>query len=321
MIIVYKTCSTAILAVGLLMFIGFPKPTYAAQASGSYVGLSSHMGHFWQQSSLALQRVMNQPDLQQYTFMLWAGFSFILLANLLMMYMLGGTHIYSIIQSVLMIATVRILMNHFDDITGALWNTSEGIALGIQKATLGTTDLWFASGFIQDVMGSISIDWFSFDFIVQGILVILLYVLCTALSVMAFLASVWSLWGYILAKMIGLFFLPFILFERLSWLFDGWLRFFIGFLVYGILARINVILGVICIKSFLNLPSGQLPTGTSFFYSTDKPDDVITLLCVLAICLAALASSGRFASAIVAGTSGFGYSLRTSINSISKAWR
>ncbi|MBL0319164.1 MAG: type IV secretion system protein [Alphaproteobacteria bacterium] len=284
----------------------------------SYDSITHYLDRFWQQAATAIQQVIHDSELQNYAFMLWASFSFIMLAHLLFQYVVNGTSLGNIIQTVLLIATVRILMNHYDDLTSALWDTSEGISSGIQRVTLGTSDLWFASGFIQDVMGAISSEPISWTSPVKIILAtFFLYTSSCFLTIMAFVAATWSLWGYVMAKMIGFFMVPLILFERLSWLFDGWLRLFIGFLLYGILARINVILCVISIQAFFDLPSGQLPTGQSFFFSMEHMSDLIGLFCIMMLSIFALISSGKFVGIIAGGGSGFGQNMREIMHSIS----
>ncbi len=110
--------------------------------------------------------------------------------------------------------------------------------------------------------------------------------------------------------MVGWMFIPMIMFERLSWLFDGWLRFFFGFLIYGVMARANLVLVAIVLKAFFNLPSFSVPPGQAYFFEVRHLSDSFGLLSFLLIGVLALISTGQFASSIAGGVGGIGSAVR-----------
>ena len=128
------------------------------------------------------------------------------------------------------------------------------------------------------------------------------------LSVFAYVSVIWGFWGFTLAKLVGLIFIPTLLYERLSWLFDGWLRFFIGFLVYYIIARLNVVLVACSIALYFGIgipftatPGApiELPFMASIF-------DALGVFVYMFVGLLSLFSTGKFAATIVSGAAGGG---------------
>ena len=58
--------------------------------------------------------------------------------------------------------------------------------------------------------------------------------------------------GYALAKMIGLIFIPFIIHPLTRSSFNAWLRFFVGFVILSVLLRMTTILLALLIKAQLS---------------------------------------------------------------------
>ena len=129
------------------------------------------------------------------------------------------------------------------------------------------------------------------------------------LSIISFLSSCWALYGYALSKIIGLFFIPFLMLEKTSFLFDGWVRFFCGFLIYGIIARANLVLTMIAIKTFYGIPTNTINTSLVISYDFTGLGDVLGMVAFTFISILALLSTGRFAATIVSGAQGFGGSV------------
>jgi len=130
---------------------------------------------------------------------------------------------------------------------------------------------------------------------------------CLALlSALAYVSVIWGFWGFTLAKLIGLTFFPTLLTQRFNWLFDGWLRFYAGFLMYYIIARLNVVLVAISLAVYFNVqltpnpgPPVELPMMSSLF-------DAIGIFTFMFVGLLSLFSTGKFAATIIAGAGGGG---------------
>ena len=139
----------------------------------------------------------------------------------------------------------------------------------------------------------------------------IVFALVFMFSIIGFIANVWALWGYALSKLIGLFFIPFIMLQRTAFLFDGWMRLFTGFLVYGVIARANLLLTVLALKSLFGIPGYAVDTGYNVRWDFSGMGDIIGLAGFMIVSILALISTGRFAASVVSGATGFGSSIST----------
>ena len=113
--------------------------------------------------------------------------------------------------------------------------------------------------------------------------------------------------------------MPFLLYERLSWLFDGWLRFFFAFIVYAIISRLNLALVAMAFASYFQVtPSlGTQPVVT--VPPITALSDVFGLLVFALVGVLALLSTGSFVSTIVGGSAastGIGSMLSKSVSKL-----
>lgn len=239
---------------------------------------------------------------------LWTGFLFIF----------RGLELVNVISTLLLILFTKMFMTQYDQLTSAVWDFGNAFASSIQIAAIGGTgDVFFAPGLIAQLVTST--DWVSSSSnpitafllaIETGLATFFMLVLSLILSVLAYVASVWALWGYAIAKLVGLLFVPTLLYERLSWLFDGWLRFFFGFIIYVIIARVNLILLVVAFASYLGLPFPLTTlTPSTYTFTFTSILDMLGFATFVLVGILALLSTGRFASAIVGGATGPGAGL------------
>jgi type IV secretory pathway VirB6-like protein len=130
-----------------------------------------------------------------------------------------------------------------------------------------------------------------------------------ALGIASLITDIWGFWGFAIAMAIGPVMLPFVLYPRLSFLFDGWVRFFIGFMVYTIIARINLALVAVALMTFQKATVGALLSG-QVYAGTVPPvknfAEVIGLLLFAGVGLFTLTATGSFARSMVMGAGGGG---------------
>jgi hypothetical protein len=149
-----------------------------------------------------------------------------------------------------------------------------------------------------------------FDCLGSGILswiaALFAYVIVIFLGIIATLVELWTMWGFQIAFAVGWITVPFLLFERLSFLFDGWLKFFFGMLMYVIVAKVNLALVLLGLEVMFGIahgtglpPAQTVPVQNGFF-------DIVGMLVFLFVGIATLYSTGKFASAIVANAAGGG---------------
>lgn len=309
-----KPAKATIVLAAVLVFCSWPAGLLAGSPPdpGSYEDTVSRLNTFQKMAGVALQNILKDGELAGFVDKEWTFFVVILLVGLISRYAMRGVEIEEILVTLLMIAGTRILLNNYDALTSALWGWSEGVAGGIQRAITGDTSPFFLPGYINNVMDGINtaeVDiW---DTLKYALCSIAVTVLVFILSLLSFVVNVWSLWGYTLAKMIGWVFIPFLLFRRLSMLFDGWLRLFLGFLVYAIIARANLLLVTLAINAYFGIPTGTIPIKPTYNFDFATLSEVFGLLAFLLIGILSLISTGRFAATVASGSIGVGDSLRT----------
>jgi hypothetical protein len=280
------------------------------------------MNTFMQNVGVVLNNILNDGNLQSFVNALWNTFTIMILVSALFKWNFGGIRSYELVHPLLLILITRIMLNNYDMLTGLFWDWSEGIAGGIQSAVLGNTDPFFLVGFVEDVVAGIETsDVGIMDGLRLWICGFVVTTIILLLSLLSFLASTWALYGYALSKIIGWFFIPFIMVKRLSYMFDGWVRLFTGFIVYGIIARANLLLAVLALKSFYGIPGYTVNTNTVYRFDFTGIADLFGLAGFMLVSILALISTGRFATAIVSGASGFGSSISTAAYTVARVMK
>ncbi|CAN7510554.1 type IV secretion system protein [Rhizobacter sp. LjRoot28] len=131
------------------------------------------------------------------------------------------------------------------------------------------------------------------------------YVVVIILGIIATLVELWTLWGFQIAFAIGWVTIPFLLFERLSFLFDGWLKFFFGIIVYVIVAKVNLALVLLGLEIMFGVAHGST-TVPEVSVTVNGFFDLMGMFVFMIVGIATLYSTGKFASAIVNSAAGGG---------------
>jgi hypothetical protein len=255
---------------------------------------------------------VNEADFQIFVNMLFNGLAVILIVWALMKYSLKGLSTLELLTNSILLLFVKTLMETFLIWTGVMWATAEGIASSLQNGMIGTPDTFFAPAFIYNVLRSLTFSqeniFNPFMAIVVGFNTFALSIVMVLLSALSYASVLWGFWVYTLAKLTGLVMIPFLLYERLSWLFDGWLRFFVGSLVYYIIARLNVVMVACSIALFagVKIPFSVEPMAPVELPILSTPFEAIGVVVFMCVGLLALFSTGKFAATIVAGSAGGG---------------
>lgn len=310
MIFFYKgtrgKCNFPLLSLSLLLTVtgsalaGTPDPA----ANGPVVqGFSSFISRVGALTNSAI----TQPD-----YVYWVNLLFLvgcgsLIILTLAKYAINKVTYADVAVNVFLILMVQVMMAGYSPATDAAWSAAEGIASSLQMGLIGTRDAFFAPQFITNLFKSMT---FSMKTILNPITAIstaanmvILSVISLLLSCLSYVSIIWGFWGFTIAKLIGLTFIPTLLDQRLSFLFDGWLKFFIGFLVYYIIARLNVVLVACSLALYYNVGipfsvNQRAPIELPFMASIFDGLGVFTFVIVGVL---ALFSTGRFAGTIVAG--------------------
>jgi len=233
-----------------LISLLFANIVYAAPDPGSFIDTASALVRFFHGTQHAVHQVIFSPELSGFALTLWKFFTAIGIIWLMVLYAMEGASFSKIFGFLFMALITRFLMAQYDPLTSALWEWSETFAGGIQKAAVGTDDIFYLPRYIWDSVLANFVSFPSFlkpfAFLTSLFWAIIIFLLV----ILSLIATMWALWGYALMKMIGFMLIPCLMFKPLSWLFDGWLKFFMGFLLYNIIARANLVLIVVSLEQY-----------------------------------------------------------------------
>lgn len=118
----------------------------------------------------------------------------------------------------------------------------------------------------------------------------------------ATVVEIWMSWCFQAVYAIGWFAIPFLLYRKLSFVFDGWLKLFFSVLFYDILAKVTLAMVVLCFRTMQT----SVPGSTGATIDVHGPYDLVALFLFIVIGVLTLCCTGRFANAMVAGVSGVG---------------
>jgi len=307
-------------SVFLLAF--FATKSFASETDlSSFNSVTNVMMYFINDVNNVIQALFLNSEISDFVYREWTFFTILMISKWVIDYVFEGTTQRATFELVLTVGIVKVLLDYYDPLTSAFWAWSIGFAEGIQYAAVGTTDLFFLPSYLFNICKGLNFS--DANILTSGATVILAIVLGTifsaVLAICAVLTSCWAIWSYSVAKIVGWMFVPTLMFDRLSFLFDGWLKFFFSSLLYNIVARANLVLVAIVIKSMVGASSIYPASTDTYQIVVDSFQDVLGLGCFLVISILALISTGKFASAIVGGVSmGGGSIVRTAVRAATK---
>jgi hypothetical protein len=296
-----KFIKTALIACLLLIAAS---STHAVETDyGSAVGKASI---FIQSVDQLVDNIIDDSQIGGFVRATWLFFSAVVLVPALLQWARNADTADQVIIQCLMIMITGILLFEYQWFTGLLWDLYAGVAGGIQRATVGGTDTFIITAFINDVVKAVEQTeggWLRAISVTMSMMIIMGTL--AVLSAIAFFVNLWCLWLFSVAKIIGFFVTPLLLSKRFHFIFDGWLRFMLGAVIYGIIARINLVLVALLLRTFYQLPSYASPTAAIPMNITALPQ-MVGIIGFMLIAMAALIQTGRFAQSIVSGAQGFG---------------
>lgn len=122
------------------------------------------------------------------------------------------------------------------------------------------------------------------------------------LGIIATVVEVWMQWGFEIAYAVGWMTLPFLLFRKLAFLFDGWLRFFLSVIMYDIVAKVTLSVVLVC----FSVLTGRIPGAMGATIDVTGPYSLVALFLFVVVGMFVLATTGRFSLALVSGVKGVG---------------
>jgi type IV secretory pathway VirB6-like protein len=207
----------------------------------------------------------------------WSSMMFITLSVLLvlrevMIFIFDGVNAASHLEAIIYFFATLAIWQFYGSFTDAIWGVGVGISDGFQEYLVGNTDSFFLSQWINKSMMAVSLEEVDMFDAVRLIAYSLGWsVVSGILDLLAWVASVWAFMGYALAKVLGLFFVPFLLLPSTRGLFDKWVQFFVGFVFLLIMLKATLVITAMVVQSAL----GEL--GLTWTVDYGDPVAVITI--------------------------------------------
>jgi hypothetical protein len=257
-------------------------------------------------------KAITQPDFTGFIDTVFMALAIFLFVFRMYKYSLNASSFADVFTDIVLILIVKILILNYDEAVSAIWQIATGVAGSLQKGMIGNDDLFFAPQYLADIMSSITYSgdtWeMPFNAMKGALIAWLISGLMFLLSALSYVSSIFGFWGFTIAKLIGLLTVPTLLFQRLSFIFDGFLRFLFGFVIYYIIARLNLVLVACAVSIFFG--AGLPPTAGSVaaleLNGIQSIFEVLGLMTFIVVGILALFSTSKFAATIVSGAGGGG---------------
>jgi len=225
--------------------------------------------------------------------------------------------LFEFMYVVVLIIVVQTAIQFYDPLTSAALAVAGGLGSALQVALIGNGDLFYAFTYSAAVGESLDFEdvslWgtnltiLTWTWLLTGLMV--------SMSMVSFVVAAWGILGFALAKILGLVFVPLFLFEATRPLFDRWLEFLIGFLIYMFVARVTLLLTLLITSAYFGLP---LNTVFSDGIIVLPPvEELGGMIAMYTLSLVMLLMTGRFAAALSIGF-GAGTGAGTGLASIAR---
>ena len=221
------------------------------------------------------------------------------------------------LQTVIWVLLTGIVWANYGHIVDGAWTLSDAIASSIKKAATGSSDPFFLSEFTNRAIGNINYE--SSGGILTGgmefIVSIMFWVMGAVFEGIMYLADMWGIWASSVAKVLGVLFVPLMMFEKTRPVFDGWVRFFCGFLILNVVLAITGVIAAITLQSELQQIGYHPCLGKGVLLCFDQkfaqsiPTNahfVLDLITVQFLCIILVLSSFSFAKSLAASVGGIG---------------
>lgn len=171
------------------------------------------------------------------------GLAFIGLAWHVMMWAWKSVDTVDLTLYALSMILIFTLYANFNAAVSEFWSWSDGLGLAFQQQVVGNQDPLFIGNRLQEAMANFFTEDVSFW---DGLNVFmgawLFRMISGLLSIIVFLVSVWSIWGYAFMKITGLIFLPLLFLPFTRQFFEKWFELFLGFWFFNLFSKIALAL-------------------------------------------------------------------------------
>jgi len=178
-------------------------------------------------------------DLYQFVRAMVFGFAFLGLAWHVIQWAMKAIDVGELAIYVVVSILAFTFYFNYNGAVSEFWSWSDAIGLGVQQAAVGTRDPIFVGSQLNEAMANFFLNDASIFDGFSAIFSILLFKLISILlSVVIFIISMWSIWGYAFAKITGLIFLPLFFLPLTRGFFDKWFQILLGFWFFNMFSKI-----------------------------------------------------------------------------------
>lgn len=290
----------------------------------------------------------SESDIYKIAIFFWSIFVYISLIILLLKYAFGQAKMHDVINTFAVWILTGALIHYFNDATNMIVDASKTMRGTVQIA------LYQAAGYtgptddiIQDAFFAPKLLWNIFSalhydepniFQIMGNIINYCFFIITCLiflvlALVGILLSFWTTFGIYLAKILGLYFVPFLMFKKTAPYFDSWIKFFIGYVLFGMISQILLTLPIILLLKYfiasgiagggiINM-DGILGGDTLSAHQLDLTDvgwqQMCSMIGIGVIGLIALLSTSKIVSKLTGGVGGgMGNAISSTVSAASK---
>ncbi len=313
---VFSFLKPLLLTVLLVITIAYISPVHANQPTGEDIQKANYLTQRIKAVEKNLDSMLNTVLAGGSIFTKHVGVIFgamMALALILAIYkyVILNKGIGVILEFVFRALILTLVLSTFGSITSMIWGWGNGVGLAMQDAMIGGTGMmapakfiWHVSTLIEFITVDGNIITNAVNIIVSVIIWFVLMVILLIVTVLSYIAAVWPILAYAIAKPIGYFLIPFLFFEKTSELFDGWLRLFLHAVFYCIVSRVVLSVIVMVFSAYFQIGySPSLPAilkpivlvGTGLF-------DIIAIIVICLVSILALLGINSMVATIVNGS-------------------
>ncbi|WP_282611036.1 type IV secretion system protein [Pelagibius sp. Alg239-R121] len=144
----------------------------------------------------------------------------------------------------------------YTTLSSLIWGWFNELGRALQLAMVGDNSIYGPSNFISKIQSLITLDeevdiWDEMGLILS---VIVLWIVSVIVQAVSFLAAMLPVFGYAFAKSVGLFFVPFLFFQRTADWFDSWLSFFLGFCLFTFFSKAVLAVIALLYSAYFDIP-------------------------------------------------------------------
>jgi len=289
----------------IILMMLFTNVAYAAATSSDILTSS-----FLTELSDFIKKVLHDSAIKKFVDQIMVAFLFFMIVWEIIFFLYSGLDWSRIFEKVMWGSAAFLILSFYDPMTSAMWGMAEGLGADIQYIAVGNRDVFFLPNWSMKMFDLIKTeDVDIWDSLVVIILGIVWYIISALLNLVLIISSFFAMFGYALAKITGVFFIPFILFQGTRNYFDGWVRFFIGFVILAIILRINAVIIAILVKAQCSSVIGnslgfELPTEPIYISLSGQTGSTLlnNLIFSGVVGIFFVLSSFSFASTLAAGS-------------------